>query len=261
MNDSVHRFIDNAGVRLCCERRGSGSRHILFAHGWISSRRMWYDVVERLDSGAYTVHLLDFRGCGLSDRPNVGHDLEGYASDVSAALAAIDAPATLVGHSMGGKLAQLIASRRPANLSRLVLIAPGSSKAGRLSEKHRRLALDAYGSRKRIEEFVRAAMALDPPGVSMQRIVDDALTAQYEHWIGWYDCGRALDFSDRVAYIAVPTLVIAGGRDPIAPSPRVRAEVAQAIPGALFVRLRDAGHNLPVETPAEIAAAITRFAL
>jgi pimeloyl-ACP methyl ester carboxylesterase len=259
MSDSVHRFIDNRGVRLCCERRGSGSRHVLFAHGWISSRRMWYDVAQRLDPSMYTLDLLDFRGCGLSDRPSAGHDLGGYTSDLRSALASIDAPVTLVGHSMGGKLAQYIASERPANLARLILVAPGTAKASRFPEKHRQLTLDAYGSRERIQRFQRAAMAREPEPASMERTVDDALVAQYEHWIGWYDRGRGVDFMDRLPAIDVPTLVIAGAKDPIASSARVKRDTAEAITGALFVLLRDAGHNLPIETPQEISGAVERF--
>ena len=259
MSDSMHRFVEHGDVRLCCEVRGNGPTHVLFAHGWISSRRMWYDVVERLDLARFTLHLLDFRGCGLSDRPRDGHDLDGYAGDLRAALAAIPAPVTLVGHSMGGKLAQYIASERPANLTRMILVAPGTARAARFPAKHRELTLAAYGSRERIARFQRAAMAHEPPEASMERIVDDALVAQYQHWIGWYDRGRGIDVAERLAEIAVPTLVVAGANDPLAPAPRVKRDVAEAIAGALFVLLRDAGHNLPVERPDDVAAAVARF--
>lgn len=260
MSLSALHFVKNDDVTLCIERRGVGTTHVLFTHGWISSRRMWYDVVERLDLERFTVHLLDFRGCGLSDRPLTGHDLDGYVSDLRVALASIAAPVTLVGHSMGGKLAQFVASERPGNLERLMLVAPGSAKASRFPEKHRALTLAAYGSRERIELFQRAAMAVEAPAASMERIVDDALVAQYEHWIGWYDRGRGIDFHDRLTHIDVPTLALAGGRDPIAPAARVKRDVAGAIAGTLFVLLRGAGHNLPIEMPVEVAAAVHQFA-
>ena len=259
MRESVHGCIDNASVRLYYERRGHGPQHVLFAHGWISSRRMWYDVVERLDEGRFTAHLFDFRGCGLSDRPRDGHDLEGYFSDLRAVLASIEAPVTLVGHSMGGKLALFAASYRPANLSHLVLVAPGSARASRPSEKHRALALAAYGTRAGIERFQLAAMARHPERASMERIIDDALIAQWEHWIGWYDRGRAVDFAERLNEIDVPTLVVAGAKDPLAQPARLRADT-QTIAGAVFVQLRHAGHNLPVEMPAEVASAVSQFA-
>jgi pimeloyl-ACP methyl ester carboxylesterase len=252
-------FLENGSIRLCCEQRGSGPRHVLFAHGWISSRRMWYDVADRLDPAEFALHLLDFRGCGRSDRPRDAHDLESYAGDLRTALASIDVPVTLVGHSMGGKLAQYVAAEHPTNLERLILVAPGSAHPARVSARHRELTLETYGHRERIERFQRSAMQREVDAATMERIVDDALVASYEHWIGWYDRGRVSDFADRLAEIAVPTLAIAGSNDPLTPASRVKREVTSAIQGALFVQIRDAGHNLPIEAPEEIAQAIRRF--
>lgn len=257
---SVHTFIDHDGVRLCLERRGTGSRHVLFAHGWISSRRMWYDVVDRLDLQKFTVHLLDFRGCGISDRPETGHDLAGYASDLRAALQSVPGPAAIVAHSMGGRIAQFIATERPENLRRMILVAPGVAAASRPNEKQRALALAAFGSREKIERFQRAAMGVAVEEESMARIVDDALVAQREVWF-MAPGGRTLDFSDRLAHIEVPVLAIAAEKDPLAPPSRVKRDVANVIPGCVFLMLRNAGHNLPVEAPDEIAGAVERFAI
>jgi len=274
---SVTTFVRNGDVQLCVQRIGKGKRHLLFAHGWISARRMWYDVASALDPGEYTMHLMDFRGCGSSDRPMTGHDLQGYASDLRTVIASIGAPLTLdrcddgpqiasigapltlVGHSMGGKIAQYVAAERIATLQRLVLVAPGSAKAVRFNDRHRQMSLDAFGSRERIEAFQRAAMVRAIPPATLERIVDDALTGQREAWFGWYDHGRSVDFSDRLAEINVPTVAVAGGSDPLAPPSRVKSDVAEKIDGCLFVMLRNAGHNLPVETPAEVAGVIERF--
>lgn len=220
---------------------------------------MWYEVVSRLDDARYTSYMMDFRGCGLSDRPMDGHELDGYASDLRAVLKSIGEPVTVVGHSMGGKIAQYVASERPQHLERLILVAPGSAKAVRLNEKHRALSLETFGSRERIKAFQRAAMVRDVSAEIMERLVDDALTGQQEAWFGWYDHGRNVDFSERLANINVPAIAVAGGRDPLAPPSRVKRDVAEAIDGCLFLMLRNAGHNLPVETPAEIAGVIDRF--
>jgi len=256
----VDRFIENAGVALCVETRGAGPRHLLFVHGWISSRRMWYDVAERLDPRAFTMHLLDFRGAGRSDRPSRGHDLDGYASDLRRAVESVDAPVTVVAHSMGGKVAQYVALAPPPNLARLLLVTPGSARAYTTSARHRALALEVFGARARIERFQLAAMAREVPPERLERIVDDALVAQREAWFGWYDHGRNLDFFDRVGTIAVPCLAVAAERDPLAPPSRVKRDVAQAIPGCLYAMLRGTGHNVPIEAPAELAEMVERFA-
>jgi pimeloyl-ACP methyl ester carboxylesterase len=255
----VIRFVDNGDVTLALEVRGHGPRTLLFAHGWISGRRMWYDVAERLDHERFTAYLLDFRGAGLSDRPLDGHDLDGYASDLRAALDAVG-PAVVIAHSMGGKVAQFVATEQPANLERLVLIAPGTARAYAMNEKHRALAEAAFGSRKRIERFQRAAMRREVSEATMERIVSDALLSQREAWFGWYDRGRTADFAGRLDRITAKTVAVAGENDPLAPPQRVKRDVVDPIEGALFVNLRRAGHNLPVETPGEVAGIIERVA-
>jgi 3-oxoadipate enol-lactonase len=254
----VIRYLVNGDVTLALERRGEGPRTLLFAHGWISGRRMWYDVVARLDPARYSAYLLDFRGSGLSDRPRDGHDLEGYASDLRTALAAVG-PATVVAHSMGGKVAQYVAAEAPPALERLILVTPGAAKGSAPNARHRALANQAFGSRHRIERFQRAAMTRVVAPAVMERIVEDALIGQHEAWFGWYDHGRSVDFAGRLERIAVPTLVLAGENDPLVPPAHAKRQVAEQIAGSLFVTLRNAGHNLPVESPDEIAGAIERF--
>lgn len=220
---------------------------------------MWYDVLARLDPAVYTAHLLDFRGAGLSDRPMAGHDLEGYASDLRAAIGALGEPLTVVAHSMGAKVTQYVATAAPTAMRKMVLVAPGRAGAVKTTERHRALALEAFGSRRKIEAFQRAAMVREVPRSTMDRIVEDALVAQQQAWFGWYDHGRNADFAALLERIMLPTAVIAGERDPLAPAARVRRDVAGAIKGAIVVELRGCGHNLPVEAPEEVAAVIERF--
>jgi 3-oxoadipate enol-lactonase len=252
-------FIKNGDLSLAFERRGTGPRALLFAHGWISSRRMFHDVVDRLDLTRVTASLMDFRGMGLSDRSHFGHDLEGYASDLRAALAATPGDVELIAHSMGAKVAQYVALDPPPNLRRLVLVAPGSAHAYPTNATHRKLTEAAFGSRERIEQFQRAAMTRAVSAESMERIVDDALLAERNAWFGWYDTGRLTDFSARLAAIALPTLVVAGERDPLAPPARVRREVGGGIRGSRFLSLRDVGHNVPIEAATELAQIIERL--
>jgi pimeloyl-ACP methyl ester carboxylesterase len=118
--------------------------------------------------------------------------------------------------------------------------------------------LDAFGSRRRIEPFLRAVMKRRVSDEVVQRLVDDALVCQDEHWFG-VEQWASVDFSGRLAAITAPALVLAGANDPLASPGRLKREVAAAIHGSVFVVLKDAGHNLPVELPGDIAAAIERF--
>ncbi len=254
-------YIRNGHVSLALERHGDGPSALVFAHGWISSRRMWYEVVERLDPKRFTSFLLDFRGAGLSDRPPLAdHVFPEYANDLHAAIAAIGRPVTLIGHSMGGKVAQYVAVTAPAGIERLVLVAPGSPNALEIDPKHHALSAAAFGSREKIGRFQRGAMSRPvSPEVTM-RLVDDALIAQRESWDGFYESGRAMDFADRMQALTLPTFVLAGERDPLATPARVKRDVADRIRGSAFVTLKGVGHNMPVEAAGEIALLLERVA-
>ena len=256
MPTSQRRYITNGDVQLALERHGDGPRHLLFAHGWISSRRMWDGVVALLGS-EYTAWSFDFRGCGESDRPREGHDLDGYASDLRAAISAVGEPLMLVAHSMGGRLAQYVASSDPPPaLLRLLLVAPGVALANVPIPRHRALTERAFGSRRRIEAFQRGAMVRELDSAVMDRLIEDALIAQYEHWFGWYDRGRAVNFSERLAKIRLPVDVLAGAGDPLIAAGRLERELLARIPGSRLEFVRGAGHNLPVEAPGEVHYAI-----
>ncbi|HET7815244.1 MAG TPA: alpha/beta hydrolase [Candidatus Baltobacteraceae bacterium] len=256
-----HRYVENQGVKLCLETRGSGRIPLLFVHGWISSRRMWYEVANRLDPERCTMHLLDLRGAGLSDRPPHGQHVYGYLSDVFAAIDAIGSPVNLVAHSMGGRIAQLAAVESPGRISRMVLLAPGAAGGPKASKRRAQLAQHAFGSRERIEAFQRAAMSIAVDPDVMERLVDDALVAQREVWFGDPEPREPVDFTDRLGEIKAPVLCLAGAKDPLAPPLRVKGDVAARIPGALMVTLRNAGHNLPVEAAGDVASGIERFLL
>ncbi len=259
MEEVSGETVASDGADLWVERYGNGARHLLFAHGWIGSRRMWDAAIAKLDPTRYTIHRFDARGCGRSDRPAEGHTLEGYAADYEAVLARIGAPVTIVGHSMGGRIAQYLAARRNRSIERMILVAPGSARGTRTSGRHRELTLDAFGSRNRIARFVAGAMRRSIDDEMREILIDDALIASREHWFGWYDAGRALDFREALADVSVPTLVLAGASDPLATLPRLRTDCANLIAGSIFVVLRECGHNIPIEAPAELAGAIDRF--
>ncbi len=119
---------------------------------------MFEDLVSRLDLTQFTLHLMDFRGCGLSDRVDVGHDLAGYASDLRSVLASISGEVTMIAHSMGARVAMVVAAGQPKSLARLILLAPGSPLSVRVDPKHHAMMAAAYGSRSKLAPFIAGAM-------------------------------------------------------------------------------------------------------
>jgi len=99
--------IANGSIKLAASVYGvDRSNPILFLHGISLSRDTWEEIALRM-SNEFSVWTLDFRGHGDSDRAS-SYELAGYVSDAEATLAAIGRPAIVVGHSLGGVVADSI---------------------------------------------------------------------------------------------------------------------------------------------------------
>ncbi|WP_076866209.1 alpha/beta fold hydrolase [Bradyrhizobium mercantei] len=115
--------LDNKGVRLAASVDGPpDGEPILFLHGLSLSRDTWQEIGARL-SDRYRVWTLDFRGHGHSDRA-ASYALADYTSDAETTLAAIGRPAVIVGHSLGGCVAGVLAQRGDANVRAALLEDP-----------------------------------------------------------------------------------------------------------------------------------------
>ena len=123
MKPSESVFVDVRGVRYHCRCWGRAERPTLFLlHGWMDVSASFQFLVDAF-SREWRVIAPDWRGFGLSDRAKDGaYCFPDYLADLEALLARFqpDAPATLIGHSMGGNVAAMYAGVRPERVARLV---------------------------------------------------------------------------------------------------------------------------------------------
>ena len=112
--------IETSEVSLYYEQEGSGSPLILLA-GYTSDISAWAFVRQKL-AKYFTIFMIDNRGAGRSDSPDYPYKIENMADDVIAFIESlkIEKPA-LLGHSMGGAIAQAAAFKRPDVFSKLIL--------------------------------------------------------------------------------------------------------------------------------------------
>lgn len=115
--------LPNGSLRLAASLHGrSDAPPLLFLHGLGLSRDTWEEGATRL-MDRYQVWTLDFRGHGHSDRAET-YDLVGYRSDAEAALETIARPTLIVGHSLGGVVAGLLAQTGAPNVRSVYLEDP-----------------------------------------------------------------------------------------------------------------------------------------
>ena len=115
--------LDNNGIKLAASVYGpTNGEPILFLHGISLSRDTWEESAERLKT-RHRVWTLDFRGHGHSDRAS-SYELADYVSDAKTALAEIGGPAVVIGHSLGGCVAGVLAQSGHANVRAVFLEDP-----------------------------------------------------------------------------------------------------------------------------------------
>jgi 3-oxoadipate enol-lactonase len=238
---------------------GAGETTLLFLHYWGGSARTWRAVISRLSSEFRCV-AYDQRGWGTSDAPAHGYSIGDLADDATRIIQALDIDRyVLIGHSMGGKVVQLLASRRPRGLKGIVLVAPASPMPQNIPEFARQQQLHAYDNRENAIQALAFLTARMPASDVVEQIIADNLAGSPQAKLAWPTSSAYEDISAQVKDIAVPTLVVAGEQDRQDPLEQHRREVLPRIPGAKLHVIADCGHLVPIDQPGQLSDAIRTF--
>lgn len=171
----------------------------------------------------------------------------------------------VLGHSIGGMLAQEFALRFPQQVRRLVLYATTPAFGGKdpaFAEqflKDRLAPLDAGKTMAELAAEGMPAMLGGRATAAAARHATNAMAAVPE--AAYRATVRCLTTFNRIAdlpRIAAPTLLLAAEKDPLAP-PKTMQRMAEAIPNARLVVLPGAGHLSHLEQPEAFAAAVREF--
>ncbi|MFF5184597.1 alpha/beta fold hydrolase [Streptomyces sp. NPDC000345] len=236
--------------------RDGGGVPLVFVHGWTANRHRWDHQIAHFSDTRRVVRF-DLRGHGESTGAGVRTVAE-LAKDLIALLDHLKIErCVLVGHSMGGMIAQTVALSHPERVERMILV----NSIGRMTYSRGRGLLMAASTLVPYKLFVAAniqrAFAPGYPRDEIRAYVKASADTPREVVMTLYGAMRAFDVLDRVGEIQAPTLMIHGYHDIQLPV-RQMLRMAKAYPDAT-VRILDAGHELPVEKPAELTAAIEAF--
>jgi pimeloyl-ACP methyl ester carboxylesterase len=255
-------------VILDYEIVGQGSPLVLLA-GFASDRQTWAFQREAL-SKRHRVVLIDNRGAGRSPAPPGPYTTREMAQDV---LDVFDragiATATVLGHSLGGAIAQELALLRPGAVERMILVSTfvhGQALPLTALAKWRRGLLHGVDERLMIEEvlpLVYTPSFLDHPHRA-RSIVGFLRAHRYppteQGLDGQFAAIESHDSRARLPQIACPTLVLVGELDRLT-SPAMSRDLAERIPGARYQELAGAAHVCMIEQPEALCRAILDFVL
>ena len=247
-------------VHIHFEEQGHGAPCLIFLHYWGGSSRTWRRVIDALPKPCRAL-AMDLRGWGASDAPDEGYALADFADDVRRVIAERGVSTfVLVGHSMGGKIAQLLAAEQPSGLAGLVLVAPSPPTPMGLPPAIREGMEHAYSSAASIEATIDQVLTAKPLADELRRqVIEDSLRGGAAAKIAWPRYTSQEDISAAVSAIAVPTLVIAGERDQVDSVATLETELLTRIPHAVMHVLPGTGHLSPLESPREVAGLIGEF--
>lgn len=247
------------GVELHVEQQGQGDMTLLFLHFYGGSARTWDHVVDVLKKD-YNCIAYDHRGWGDSDKSAVSYTIKDLADDAQALIQELGLKRyVLVGHSMGGKTAQLLASRRPAGLEGLVLVAPSPPSPQNMPQEMREAMVHFYDDREGAEIALGNISLLPIEENTREMVLEDMQKSAPLARAAWPEKAMLEDISAEVNNISVPTLVLAGESDPVDRLETLKSELLPRIPQAELHVISQTGHLSPLEAPGEISKGISNF--
>ena len=238
---------------------------LLIVHGLFGSARNWGAIAKRM-SDSREVIAVDMRNHANSFWDG-DHSYAAMAADLAAVIAAEGHPMDVLGHSMGGKAAMVLALTRPAQVQRLV-VADIAPVAYPHSQNHLIAAmrgLDLSGVDSRSEADRRLSASVQDPGVRAfllqsldlkatpprWRLNLDTLERHMDQTTGWIDDSALTPFDK-------PALFLTGALSDYV-KPTDRAHIRALFPQAKMAKIPGAGHWLHAEKPREFEAALRVF--
>jgi pimeloyl-ACP methyl ester carboxylesterase len=238
------------------EYDGPAGTPLLIAHGLFGSARNWGVIAKRL-SEARRVITVDMRNHGSS----AWHDSHSYSDMADDLAQVLNEPADILGHSMGGKAAMVLALQNPSLVNRLVVadIAP-------VSYNHTQNGPIAAMRRVDLTSITARSDAKDQLGDLEPGVADfllQSLDMKERRWrlnldVLAAEMDKIIGFPDVPGQFTGPTLFLSGGLSDYVQR-EARPAIKDLFPAAKFAKIPGAGHWLHAEKPREFTAAVSAF--
>jgi pimeloyl-ACP methyl ester carboxylesterase len=230
-------------------------------HGWFADRSAYAPVLPDLDRTTFTYALVDLRGYGEA------RDAAGSYTTAEAAGDLVELADRLgwdrfsvIGHSMGGAVAQRLLSVAPRRLRRIVGVSPVPASGLPLPGEQGVLFADAAHKPENRRAIIDITTGGRRPAAWLDRMVDRSLKcSDAKAFRAWLDSWAGDDFRADVEGGAVPALAVAGELDPALSPELMRQTWMSWYPRAELVSLPCAGHYAMDETPLELISAVEDF--
>lgn len=233
---------------------------LVLLHVFGLSRREWIETGVAL-APQFRVVSIDTPGFGDADQ-SIGYSVEEMADCFAETIGLLRLERfVLVGHSMTGKVAAVLASRGLPGLEKLALLTPSPVCPEPMTPEARATMLaQTEPTHEHADAYLRANSCLPIKPDVWERSAWDRMCANPLAWRAWLEGGSLEDWSDRVGTLELPALVIAAEKD-ASLGPAVQRELTlphlkngrmEVVPGS--------GHLVPLEAPEKLAGLLREFA-
>ncbi|MDY7020645.1 MAG: alpha/beta hydrolase [Cyanobacteriota bacterium] len=224
---------------------GHGEQAFVFLHYFGGSAASWKWVFEQMPNyRCIAISLPGFGGTPAPEQPS----LQYYTEAVCATIAHLALKNyTLVGHSMGGKIALNVAVEAEQKPQKVVLIAPSPATTEPMPDDEKERMLKNHPSEENAKTTIEGAtkQPLNEEqytlAIQTHTIVDNGV------WRWWLLEGMNHSIADRVSQLSIPVVVLASQDDPVIPCDKIQSDVIDIIPNSRLIATKNVGHLIPLE--------------
>jgi len=273
----LDKFIPVNGLQLHYVEWGTpGNPALVLLHGFQSNAHTW-DTFSRAMADTYHVLALDQRGHGdTSWAPDGDYALASHVSDIAGFITALHlAPTVVIGHSMGGRHAAMVAADHPEKVNKVVIVDTAAEfPAARLAQRNQPPASDVPPQPEVFDTFEEVVQN----GIKQYPLTPEAELrhANYHNlyrgadgkwrwrWdinlLQWRRRNRSgtPDLYDVLRRIHCPTLLVRGQQSPLL-TPEVARKMVQALPNGRTVDIAQAAHTVNADNALEFNAVTAAF--
>jgi pimeloyl-ACP methyl ester carboxylesterase len=220
------------------------------------------------DAAFWHAQMKDLSGLANSRVVEFG-SLESFEAMADKVLTEAPAQFALAGHSMGGRVAQEVYRKAPDRVLKLALLATDYrghvTEEAREAEEARRTGILAKVEAEGMEAFAKGwvKMVVAPANMENPTLVNDVvamMTRQTPQMLAAHTLAGLVrtDYTDMLPHVAVPTLIAPGDADTLRPV-SVHEEMAARIPRSHLVVIKNSGHMVAMEQPAQVTDALREW--
>ena len=279
--DPDSRFVEVNGVTVHYKETGEGEPVFILMHGFGASEFSWSEVMEPLSRSGRVI-AYDRPAFGLTERPMEGNWTGTNPYSVQGNVELLDGlmdelgveKAILVGNSAGGEIAAAYAIEHPERVQGLVLVDPAVGKGNRGPVPQWAVSLMALPQIRNLAPLLVRTIAGDMGNDTIRMAWHDPSRIEPKVYEGYrkplkadnwdkalYEftiAGNPVSYSERLANLTMPVLVVTGDDDRIVPTDQ-SMQLSREIPGAELAVLKDCGHVPQEECPDQFMTSVQTF--